>query len=312
MIVFRWISSLLAPLTLLAAVLAFFRPESFLFLESYFLWPFAATMFALGIVLRSEEFVSALRHPGAIVLGLITQFTVMPLLGFIAAYGSGLDPSVALGFVIVACAPGAMASNVIVFLAGGAVAYSVALTTFATCLAPVITPSLIGILGGVFLPIPFWPMMQTIILIVVLPLAAGMICRRVLGNRLGPAREIAPAIAVLSIVLIIGYAVAANNDQMRAMGWSVFLLVILLNACGYAAGWLLASLYGFSRRYQLTLMIEVGMQNAGLGVALALQHFSPETALPGAFFATWCILSAAAATSFLRRRASQQGNIDSI
>ena len=44
------------------------------------------------------------------------------------------------------------------------------------------------------------------------------------------------------------------------------------------------------------------MQNAGLGVVLALKHFEPETALPGALFAVWCILTAAGATSYLRRR----------
>jgi BASS family bile acid:Na+ symporter len=87
---------------------------------------------------------------------------------------------------------------------------------------------------------------------------------------------------------------------MSSIGWRVLLLVVLLNAAGYAAGWFLAGRYGFDQRYQLALMIEIGMQNAGLGVALALQHFSSATALPGAFFATWCILTAAGATSYLR------------
>jgi BASS family bile acid:Na+ symporter len=258
-------------------------------------------MLALGIVLRPEEFVETLKNLKAVFLGMATQFTVMPLLGFVAAYSSGLEAELALGFVIVACAPGAMASNVIVYLAGGAVAFSVALTTFATCVSPVLTPALVKLLGGVFLPIPFWPMMQTILITVVLPLALGMVFRKLLDNRLGWVHEVAPAAAVVAIVLIIGYAVAANHDRMAAMGWKVFLLVVLLNGAGYVAGWFLANLYGFDRRYQLTLMIEIGMQNAGLGVALALQHFSPATALPGAFFATWCILTAASATFFLRR-----------
>jgi BASS family bile acid:Na+ symporter len=66
----------------------------------------------------------------------------------------------------------------------------------------------------------------------------------------------------------------------------------------------LARLYGFDATHRLTLSIEIGMQNAGLGVALALKHFSPETALPGALFAFWCILTAAGASSWLRRRQS--------
>lgn len=302
MAVFRLISSLLAPLTLAAAVLGYFLPGTFLFLENFFLWAFGATMFALGIVLSPAEFLETLKDPKSIGLGLLTQYTVMPLLGFVVAFTSGLDPALALGFIIVACAPGAMASNVIVYLAGGAVAFSVALTTFATCLSPLVTPSLVKILGGVFLPIPFWPMMRTIIGTVVIPLAVGMVFRRLLGRKLKVACEIAPAIAVIAIILIIGFAVAANQERMSLVGWEVFFLVVLLNASGYAAGWILGYLFRFDRRYRLTLMIEIGMQNAGLGVALALQHFSSETALPGAFFAAWCILTAAGATSFLRRK----------
>jgi BASS family bile acid:Na+ symporter len=288
-------------LTLAAAVTAYLVPESFLFLKDYFLWPFAATMFALGVVLRPVEFIETLKNPKALALGLATQFTVMPLLGFATASISGLEPALALGFVIVACAPGAMASSVIVYLAGGAVAFSIVLTTFATCLSPVLTPLLVKLLGGVFLPIPFWPMMQTILLTVVLPLGIGIAIRSLLGAVRDQLREVAPAIAVLAIVLIIGYAVAANHERMAAIGWKVFILVALLNASGYLAGWFLARVYRFNYGYRLTLTIEIGMQNAGLGVALALQHFTPETALPAAFFATWCILTAAATTFCLRR-----------
>jgi len=86
----------------------------------------------------------------------------------------------------------------------------------------------------------------------------------------------------------------------------VVTLVILVNALGYLAGWLLARWYGFDAQHRLTLAIEIGMQNAGLGVALALAHFSPITALPGALFAVWCILTAAGASAWLRRQAVEK------
>jgi BASS family bile acid:Na+ symporter len=301
--VLGWIAAGLAPLTLLGALVALVYPPSFLIFADWFLWFFGTTMLALGLVLEPREFVDTLRRPREIGLGLATQFTVMPLLGFLAAYWSGLYPRIALGFVIVGCAPGAMASNVIVFLAGGAVAYSVTLTSFATFLSPVVTPALVEWLGGVFLPIPFWPMMQTILLTVLLPLLAGMLLKRRLRRFDAAIREAAPAVAVVSIVIIIGYAVAANHSALLSIGPQVFLWVVLINGLGYVAGWNLARLYGFDRRYQLALMVEIGMQNAGLGVALALRHFQAETALPGALFATWCVLTAAGASAWLRRRA---------
>jgi BASS family bile acid:Na+ symporter len=305
----RTIASQLAPVTLLGAVAAYLYPPLFLVFKDSFLWFFAATMFALGIVLDTAELQETVRHPGRIGLGVLTQYTVMPALGFAAAVVSPLPPEIALGFIIVACAPGAMASNVIVYLAGGAVAFSVAMTTVATFLSPLLTPALVKWLGNAFLEIPFWPMMQTIVLVVVLPLAAGMAVQRVLGQRLEMARAVAPAVAAIAIVIICSYAVAANQQRIAAVGAWVIVMVVLVNALGYLAGWWLARLYGFDLRHRLTLAIEIGMQNAGLGVALALAHFSPATALPGALFAFWCILTAAGASSWLRRHHTAAASI---
>ena len=301
MMFFRFIAGALAPLTVLSSLLAYLHPPFFLIFEDWFLWFFAATMCALGIVLEPQEFADILRKPRNIALGVLTQYTVMPLSGFAVAYFSGLEPGLALGFIIVGCVPGAMASNMIVYLAGGATAYSVALTTVATFLSPIITPSLAEFLGGVFLPIPFWPMVQTILLTVILPLVLGMLARRISGSGLEMAINIAPAVAVVAIVIICGYAVAANQERIAIVGPALFSLVVFINAIGYLAGWCLARLYGFKSRYRVALMIEIGMQNAGLGVALALKHFSAETALPGTLFAVWCILTAAGATTYLRR-----------
>lgn len=64
----------------------------------------------------------------------------------------------------------------------------------------------------------------------------------------------------------------------------------------------MARLYGFDVRHRLAPAIEIGMQNADLGVALAYKHFQPETALPGALFAVWCITTAAGASGSLRRK----------
>jgi bile acid:Na+ symporter, BASS family len=298
----RLAANQLAPITLLGAIAAYLYPPLFLVFQSTFLWFFAATMFAMGLVLDVEELRITLRQPGRVAVGVLTQYTVMPALGFLVAMLAPLPEAIRLGFIIVACAPGAMASNVMVYLAGGRVAYSVALTTVATFLSPLLTPLLVEWLGGVLLDIPFRPMMQTILLTVVLPLWLGMWIQRYLGNRRQLAHALAPAVAAISIVIICSYAVAANQERIALVGGWVITMVILLNALGYLAGWYLARLYGFDASYRFTLAIEIGMQNAGLGVALALKHFSPEAALPGALFAFWCILTAAGASSWLRAR----------
>ena len=105
----------------------------------------------------------------------------------------------------------------------------------------------------------------------------------------------------LAIILICSYAVAANQERLANVGATLIAVVIIVNALGYLLGWQAARLFGFDGRHQLTLAIEIGMQNAGLGVVLALKHFEPETALPGAMFAVWCILTSAGAAAWLRR-----------
>jgi BASS family bile acid:Na+ symporter len=308
MLILRLIANGLAPLTLLGALLAYFIPESFLWIAPGFQWLFAATMFALGVVLDPEELRETLRHPRAIALGVVAQYLIMPVLGFAAATLSGLPPALALGFIVVACAPGAMASNVIVYLAGGAVAYSIALTTVATVLSPLVTPALVKWLGSVYVAIPFWPMMQTILLTTVVPLALGLGVRRLLQRRQGSllfAAQLAPAVATLAIVLICSYAVAANNARLASVGATLLAVVAIVNALGYLLGWQAARLFGFDASHRLTLAIEVGMQNAGLGVVLALKHFEPEAALPGAVYAVWCILTSAGAAAYLRRSKGQ-------
>jgi len=301
----QFLSRNMAILTLGCAIIAYVYPPAFLIFRDYFLWFFAATMFALGVVLKPDEARSALSRPSQISLGVLCQYSIMPLLGFAAAsfaVWQGVEPMLALGFIIVGCAPGAMASNVITFLAGGAVAFSIAMTMVATMLSPLLTPVMVELLGSAYMDIPFWPMMLTILWTVVAPLLLGMALRTQIGKYIVQAELIAPGIASIAIIIICSYAVAANHDRIADTPILVMMLVILLNGLGYALGWGAAKLFHFNYSYKITLSIEIGMQNEGLGVALALKHFQPETALPGALFAVWCIITAAAMTRYMHKK----------
>jgi len=302
---FQWITKNMAILTLMSAVLAYLYPALFLPVKGYFLWLFAATMFAVGLVLPMDEAKDALKDPKSIVIGVISQYSIMPLLGFAASLvvvWLGFPPALALGFIVVGCAPGAMASNVMTYLAGGAVAFSIAMTMLATTLSPLITPALMQLLGGVWMPIPFWPMMQTIFMIVVLPLFVAMLLKPKLHVFHKHIEQVSPALASIAIIIICSYAVAANQERIAQLSMWIVLMVVLVNALGYVLGWWVATVCSFKINYRVTLMIEIGMQNAGLGVALALEHFEPQTALPAALFAVWCIVTTAALTHIMRKK----------
>lgn len=310
MAILQFIANQLAVLTLLGAVIGYLYPPVFLIFATpvlgmkAVLWMFAITMFALGLVLETDDLKKTLQQPFSIVLGLLTQFTVMPTLVFLVATFGGLSPAYALGLIIVGCAPGAMASNVIVYLAGGALAFSITLTFVATLIAPVLTPALVDLLGSAYFSIDFFGLMWTITRILVIPLLLGMVVRRFLiqQQHMPWVNSFAPAMGAIAIIIICSQAVAANQTRIADSGLTIFMWVVLINASGYFIGWLLGKAYRFNHPCRITLAIEIGMQNAGLGVALALAHFSAETALPGALFAFWSVITAAIASRILKTK----------
>lgn len=260
-------------------------------------WMFALTMFSVGTVLEGKAFAVVARHPLWVALGILTQFTVMPALGFAVGTRLGFGPDLALGFILVGCAPGAMTSNVLSYLAGGDAAFSVTLTTIASIAAVPVTPSLVGLLAGAELgmtPEKFWEQLGTIAWSVATPLLFGLAVRRLLPSARRAFETASPAVAALAIVAICCFVVQRTRDELAAATIPVFAGVAGVNAAGYALGWILGGAYRFPRPQRVTLAIEIGMQNAGLGVVLASTTFRdrPAVAVPAALFTIWCIVTA--------------------
>jgi len=293
---------LLCVWVILAGIVGYFYPPALLWFKPYVNWLFAFTMFGIGAVLKPSDFVPVIKQPQWILMGTLAQFTIMPLGGFLIAKLLNLPPELALGIIVVGATPGAMASNVLSYLAKADVAYSVALTSTSTFLAPVLTPLCVYLLGSVWFRVEFWPMFLSIVWMVVVPLTAGLAIRRLLGARMEKIIPLFPAISTLTIALICGFIVALNAGYLRAVGLLIFVAVFLHNALGLVGGHAAGRLYRFDPRRRRTLSLEVGMQNAGLGAVLSLQHFGAEAALPNALFATWCVITASILAEIWSRR----------
>ncbi len=188
--------------------------------------------------------------------------------------------------------PGAMASNVISYLAEADVALSIAITTCSTFLAPLLTPYLTYLFARSYLQVDFIAMFKSIMLMVVVPLGVGLFLKHRYRSRIEKVLNVFPAISTLFIAFICGLIVALNKEKLAGITGLIFVAVVLLNMVGLVGGYWAGRLYGFSEKRRRTLSIEVGMQNAGLGAVLALKHFPPEAALPSALFATWCVITA--------------------
>lgn len=299
---FERFTRLLAVWVVAAVCVGYFWPGVLTAFKDYTEWLFALTMFGIGAVLTFRDFEPVARKPHLVLLGTLAQFGIMPALGFIVAKALRLPADLALGVILVGTVPGAMASNVISYLARADVAYSIALTSTSTFLSPLLTPAFTYLYGRTFIRIEFWPMCASIIKMVIAPLLLGLLLRRLFKEKVERFVKVFPALSTIFIAFICGLVVALNKDYLQGITVLIFAAVFLHNLFGLLLGYAAGKLYRFDQKRCRTLSLEVGMQNAGLGAVLALKHFSYQAAIPNALFATWCIVTASLLAEAWSRR----------
>lgn len=279
-------------------------PAAFAWFKPLIVPGLGVIMFGMGMALRPDDFVRVARMPRAVLCGVFGQFLIMPLVALGLVKLAGLPPELAVGFIILGACPGGTASNVIAFLARADVALSVTMTACSTILSVVLTPALVKLLAGHYLPVDAWGLLLSVVEVVLVPVTAGLLVRHWLKERLRTVVDVFPALSVAVIVLVIACIVALSHALFRDVFGLVGLLVLLHNALGLALGYVLAIAFRLPVSARRTVAIEVGMQNSGLGVALATAHFaSPLTAFPASFFSVVHNLTGSALAGIWRRRA---------
>lgn len=239
------------------------------------------------MTLGPKDFLKVWKAPKAIALGVCLQFLIMPGWSAFLAWVMGLPSEMAVGLILVACCPGGTASNVIVFLARANVALSVSLTVCSTLVAVFLTPWLTYFYAGRYLPIDPIALFNSIVIVVLLPLFLGCAWKRWFPSSAERVSSFSPVVSVLFILLIVGYVLAAKRDLVVDHGWTLLVATGLLHAGGFALGYLGGRLMGRDSLEKQTIAIEVGMQNSGLGTALAAKHFPGMPMVPAP-----CALSA--------------------
>lgn len=263
---------------------AWVQPDAWTGFRPWISIALGVVMLGMGLTLRFSDFAAVLRAPKRIALGVLAQFAVMPLLGWSLAKAFQLETGLALGLILVACCPGGTVSNVICHLARANVPLSVLMTMTSTMAAVFATPWLTRWLAGAWMPVDAWALFKSMLIVVLLPLLLGVAVNTLLG-KMRDARKLragidalGPLVSALVVVAIVGCIVAGERDKIAAAAGPLFLSVFLLHGCGFFLGYLLAKLTGCPESLRRTISIEVGMQNSGLGAALATRHF-PQIAL---------------------------------
>lgn len=256
-------------------------------------------MFGMGTSMSVQDFVRVGKMPKGILIGLICQFSIMPIVGFGLALASGLPPEIAAGIILVGCSPSGLASNVMAYISGANLALSLTLTAVSTLLAPFITPFYMSLLADEFVPIDALAMFLSISKIVILPLVAGLIFNHIVHGRFPLIDKAMPKVSMVSIGIIITIITAAGRDSLLTIGGVLIIVVIIHNALGYLMGYGGAKLFGMDEASSRTIAFEVGMQNSGLASGIALEMgkvatmglapavFGPVMNISGSSLASW-------------------------
>ena len=261
-------------------------------------------MFGMGLTLNLHDFKIVFSRPKDMIIGCLSQFTVMPLLAWGLAKAFQLDEALALGVVLVGCCPGGTASNVITYLAKGDIALSVGMTGVSTLLAPLLTPLLTWALAGERIQVDVLGMLLSILWVVILPIAMGLLIKSLWPKFTEKAMDYLPAFSSVAIAFTVSIIISANASKLLAGGMMIIVVVMLHNIFGLGIGYLIGRLLRLGEPKIRAISIEVGMQNSGLASALATLHFAayPMATIPGAIFGVWHNISGAIIAWFFRRK----------
>lgn len=275
----------------------------------------AFIMFSLGLSLRVADFRAVLGDWRALGVGLVAQVFLLPLVALAIGLGLGLSPTMLLGLVILAACPGGVSSAFLTHLARGNTALSLVMTTISSLLAALTLPLVINLLmlwqagdlpaGALFRPgdIPLGKLLAGVLLVTTLPVVVGMLLRLRAGLIGERGEAWVSRLATGFFIAIVVVTFISHRQTIVAGLPEVGAATVLLNVVAMLGGALLAWAAGLARRENIAISLECGLQNAGMGIFVAISLFrQAELAVPSVVYALTMNLGALAFLYFVRRQ----------
>ena len=262
----------------------------------------ALIMFGVALDLKVSDFKRLIDTPKASIVGLTSQFILLPFVTFLLVLVIEPQPSIALGMMLVAACPGGNISNFLTHLSKGNTALSVSLTAVGTVLAIVMTPFNLELWAGLYPPtalllkevqLDALDLFKAILLLAGLPLTIGMIFAHHMPVL---AAKVSRGVKPMSILIFLAFVIIAfanNIDHFLNCIHLVLIIVFIHNAAALLTGYWAARLSGLSKEDQKTIAIETGIQNSGLGLLLIFSFFNGlgGMAIVAAWWGIWHIIS---------------------
>ncbi|MDH5610561.1 MAG: bile acid:sodium symporter family protein [Cyclobacteriaceae bacterium] len=267
----------------------------------------AFIMFGVALELRMEDFTRLFNNPKPALVGIVSQFLLMPFLTFTIAISLShyITPTVGLGMILVAACPGGNISNFISALAKGNIALSVSLTAFSSLGGIILTPFNFAFWGNLFiraynnpaasgllrpLDIDALNVLQTIVIILGIPLVLGVLFNAKFPKTTQKIVVTIKRISILAFFAMVVIIFSKNYEYFILYIWYIFVLVLIHNGLALSIGYLAGKLARLDNRDCKTISIETGIQNSGLALALLFNPriFPQDMAIGGmAFIAGW-------------------------
>ena len=246
-------------------------------------------IFTMGTTLKVDNFVNVFKHPRDIAVGISAQYIIMPVVAFALAKIFSLDVALTAGIILLGTVPGGTASDVITFLANGDVALSVSLTAISTVLSPVLTPIITLLLIGNQIHFNPVDMFISILQIVIVPIALGLLLNYKFSDFCDKLKEYLPGLSSLVVCIIVAGVIGANKQAILSSSGIIIVVIILLYFMGMFLGFIAGYLTGMEKKQIITVAIELAFQNSGLSTSLAKTHFPslPQATVPGALYSVW-------------------------
>lgn len=255
-------------------------------------------MLGMGLSLVPEDFTRVRKYPKAVVIGLICQLIFLPILGFIIANVVPMQPTIAMGLMIIALCPGGVSSNIVTFLAKGDVALSVTLTAFSSVIT-VFTIPLFGNLAyqhfigeTASIALPIGRTILQIFLMTIVPISLGITMRQMFPKFAISLEKVTSRLATGLLAIIVIVLTIREWENLPNFIVQVGVGVVLLNTISMFLGFSLSKLLNLNFPQQICITIEVGLQNAALAIAITAGILNnPDMAVPGAVYALFMNLT---------------------
>jgi bile acid:Na+ symporter, BASS family len=248
-------------------------------------------MFSMGTEMTIKDFESVFKTPKAVLIGLVSHFTIMPIVGVTIATVFGFPPEIAAGIVLIGSVPSGVSSNVLAFIAKANLPLSITIATTSTLLAPVMTPFLMKLLAGQFVEVNFMKMMLHVVEIILVPIVLGLVINKFIRN-IKWLQTAMPVVSMFGILMMLIVIISVGRDNLLAIGPLLFVATMLHHSLGYVFGYWSGRLMGLDEASCRTISLEVGMQNGGLASGIALQMGKIATVgLASAIAVPWMTIS---------------------